>query len=55
MSAEECVGCRDGEGFETPFSMAFQPIVDMRTRSVFAYEALVRGTAGKVRPASWRR
>lgn len=27
--------------------MAFQPIVDMRTRSVFAYEALVRGTAGE--------
>ena len=47
MSAEQCAGCRDGEGFKTPFTMAFQPIVDMRTRSVFAYEALVRGTAGE--------
>ena len=43
MSAEGCAGCRGGEGFQTPFTMAFQPIVDMRTRSVFAYEALVRG------------
>ena len=46
MSAEGCTGCRS-EGFETPFTMAFQPIVDMRTRSVFAYEALVRGPAGQ--------
>lgn len=28
------------------FSMAFQPIVDARSRSVFAYEALVRGLDG---------
>ncbi|RZA17054.1 MAG: EAL domain-containing protein [Lysobacteraceae bacterium] len=27
--------------------MAFQPIVDIRTRDVFAYEALVRGTGGE--------
>ncbi len=47
MSGEGCAGCRGGEGFTTPFSMAFQPIVDMRTRSVFGYEALVRGTAGE--------
>ena len=47
MSAEGCAGCRDGGGFDTLFSMAFQPIVDMRTRQVFAYEALVRGTAGQ--------
>ena len=47
MSAEGCTGCRGGEGFETPFTMAFQPIVDMRTCTVFAYEALVRGPAGQ--------
>ncbi len=47
MSAEGCAGCRGGAGFETPFTMAFQPIVDMRTRTVFAYEALVRGPAGQ--------
>ncbi len=29
------------------FSMAFQPIVDVQQRRVFAYEALVRGPAGE--------
>jgi EAL domain-containing protein (putative c-di-GMP-specific phosphodiesterase class I) len=29
------------------FSMAFQPIVDTRDNSVFAYEALLRGPAGE--------
>src|SRR5690606_35283397 len=42
-----CAGCRDGEGFELPFSMAFQPIVDVSRGIVFAYEALVRGINGE--------
>jgi EAL domain-containing protein (putative c-di-GMP-specific phosphodiesterase class I) len=42
-----CSGCRDGAAFETAFSMAFQPIVDLPARRVFAYEALVRGPAGE--------
>ncbi|KIQ04145.1 diguanylate phosphodiesterase [Agrobacterium tumefaciens] len=43
-----CVGCRDGaEGFPLPFSMAFQPIVDISKGSVFAHEALVRGVNGE--------
>ena len=42
-----CAGCRDGEGFDLPFSMAFQPIVDVGTGQVFAYEALVRGMNGE--------
>lgn len=42
-----CAGCRDGEGFQTPFSMAFQPIVDVSSGDVFAYEALVRGVQGE--------
>lgn len=41
-----CVGCRDGAGFDLPITMAFQPIVDLRTGTVFAYEALVRGQDG---------
>lgn len=41
--ATGCAGCRGGEAFEIPFSMAFQPIVDVTSRRVFAYEALVRG------------
>jgi EAL domain-containing protein (putative c-di-GMP-specific phosphodiesterase class I) len=35
---------RDGSFAHLPLSMAFQPIVDVARRSVFAYEALVRGT-----------
>lgn len=42
-----CEGCRDGAGFEVPFSMAFQPIVDVDTGRVFAHEALVRGPNGE--------
>ena len=45
-----CRQCRDGSALGFPLSMAFQPIVDIRDRSVFAYEALVRGPAGE--PAS---
>ncbi|RWX79165.1 EAL domain-containing protein [Neorhizobium lilium] len=42
-----CQGCRDGAGFDIPFSMAFQPIVDLESRTVFAHEALVRGLGGE--------
>ncbi|MGG7516799.1 EAL domain-containing protein [Allorhizobium undicola] len=42
-----CKGCREGQEFEIPFSMAFQPIVDMRAGQVFGYEALVRGVNGE--------
>jgi len=42
-----CVGCRDGKGFALPFTMAFQPIIDVALREVWAYEALVRGVAGE--------
>lgn len=42
-----CRECRDGEALALDVSMAFQPIVDTEERSVFAYEALVRGLAGE--------
>ena len=42
-----CVGCKDGAGFDLPITMAFQPIVDVRSETVFAYEALVRGRDGQ--------
>ncbi|MGF9692260.1 EAL domain-containing protein [Rhizobium sp. 0TCS1.26] len=42
-----CAGCKDGKAFEVPFSMAFQPIVDLDRRRVFAQEALVRGSGGE--------
>ncbi len=42
----QCDGCRDGAAFDLPFSMAFQPIVNISTGGVFAHEALVRGPNG---------
>ncbi len=43
----QCKGCRDGAAFDLPFSMAFQPIVDIISGAVFAHEALVRGPSGE--------
>lgn len=34
-------------GFSSAFTMAFQPIVDVARREIFAHEALVRGLAGE--------
>ncbi|CAL1690948.1 Blue light- and temperature-regulated antirepressor BluF [Brevundimonas subvibrioides] len=42
-----CIACKDGVGFDLPITMAFQPIVDIRTGTAFAYEALVRGQDGQ--------
>lgn len=42
-----CGICRDGEAFGAPLAFAFQPIVDVAARSVFAHEALVRGPRGE--------
>lgn len=44
LGCRECLG---GAGLDFDFSMAFQPIVDLARRDVFAYEALVRGPAGE--------
>ncbi len=41
-----CHQCRDASTLGFPMSMAFQPIVDVRDRSVFAHEALVRSPSG---------
>lgn len=42
-----CNGCRDGAAFDLPITMAFQSIVNVRTETVFAHEALVRGVGGE--------
>jgi EAL domain-containing protein (putative c-di-GMP-specific phosphodiesterase class I) len=42
-----CAECRDREALGFDFTMAFQPIFNVRTRSAFAYEALVRGVNGE--------
>jgi EAL domain-containing protein (putative c-di-GMP-specific phosphodiesterase class I) len=41
-----CVGCQD-PALLFPFTMAFQPVVDLETRRIDAYEALVRGPNGE--------
>lgn len=42
-----CSQCRTLEGLDFQFTMAFQPILDVRTGVPFAYEALVRGLKGE--------
>ncbi|MBE0485168.1 EAL domain-containing protein [Marinobacter sp.] len=42
-----CEQCACGNGLDFSFSFAFQPIVDAENKTVFAYEALVRGTNGE--------
>ncbi len=42
-----CGQCACGEGLDFQFTFAFQPIVDAELRTVYAYEALVRGPNGE--------
>jgi EAL domain-containing protein (putative c-di-GMP-specific phosphodiesterase class I) len=42
-----CQGCRVGEVLPFLFTMAFHPIVDVKARTVWGYEALVRGIGGE--------
>ncbi|TBU97137.1 EAL domain-containing protein [Phytopseudomonas dryadis] len=44
---EKCRGCQNSQALDFDFTFAFQPIVDIRERQVFAHEALVRGPAGE--------
>ncbi|UAW99064.1 EAL domain-containing protein [Halopseudomonas nanhaiensis] len=41
-----CSACQNGQSLGFDFTMAFQPIVDIRDNSIYAYEALVRGLDG---------
>lgn len=43
MSTTACEQCRQGKPLGFEFSMAFQPIVHVKHKSIFGYEALVRG------------
>jgi EAL domain-containing protein (putative c-di-GMP-specific phosphodiesterase class I) len=42
-----CQGCQSGKDLAFDFAYAFQPIVDLRNQSVFAHEALIRGSNGE--------
>jgi len=45
--APGCGRCRDLEPLDFDFTFAYQPIIDFRSRSIFAHEALVRGIHGE--------
>lgn len=47
FKAVGCAECRNLEGLDFQFTMAFQPIMDLRTHRPWAYEALVRGVNGE--------
>lgn len=42
-----CEQCARGAGLDFDFEFAYQPIVDLAARRVFAHEALVRGPGGE--------
>lgn len=46
-TAEDCAACARGDRLGFLFDFAYQPIVDLARREVFAREALVRGPAGE--------
>ena len=43
----KCEKCKEAQALDFDFVFAYQPIVDLATRSVFAHEALVRGLNGE--------
>ena len=45
--AAGCIRCREAAPFLRRLKMAFQPIVDIESRTLFGYEALVRGEHGE--------
>lgn len=49
MTVSGCAGCRnaDANAFAIPFTMAFQPIVNVSAQRIWGYEALVRGVSGE--------
>lgn len=44
---QDCEACGKGEGLGFQFDFAYQPIVDVERREVYAHEALVRGPGGE--------
>jgi len=48
MTTERCTHCqgRGKAAFDTPFTMAFQPIYDLDAGAIYAHEALLRSAEG---------
>ncbi len=47
MKGTSCMGCGNAAEVAQRITMAFQPIVDVTSQTVFAHEALVRGVHGE--------
>ena len=50
VASKRCADCAEGIAAPFPFSMAFQPVVNLAEAKIYAYEALVRGPAGEPAP-----
>jgi len=46
-SESGCGACASGQELTIPFTMAFQPVVDVAASRIYGYEALVRGPKGE--------
>jgi len=46
-SEPSCDGCGDSSTLDIQFEYAYQPIVEFASKSIYAYEALVRGSQGE--------
>ncbi|MEO3879489.1 EAL domain-containing protein [Rheinheimera fenheensis] len=47
IKQQTCSDCLSGKDLGFQIRMAFQPIIDWQSKSIFAYEALVRGPQGE--------
>ena len=47
IKQQTCNDCLSGKDLGFKIRMAFQPIIDWQSKSIFAYEALVRGPEGE--------
>ena len=46
-TSNDCENCGKGARLDFGFEYAYQPIVDVRSRTIYAHEALVRGPQGE--------
>ena len=46
-TSEDCDNCSKGVKLDFGFEYPYQPIVDVRSRTIYAHEALVRGPQGE--------
>lgn len=42
-----CAGCSNADELDFEFEYAYQPIVNLKSRTIFAHEALIRGPRGE--------